>query len=614
LRRTALAPLYRWSWLVDLLAAPPPWLRSAPVLGCLAIFVGVVAATVGFQAAYADRVAAGVTVMGVELGGRTKAEARALLAAEAAELGRQPVTLRAGGREWQFAARDLGVNVDADSLVEDAYGVGRSGNPVQRGASQWAAYFFSRQFGRPAPRFDLDRQEAELRGIAAQLDRPARDAQIKLVPAADGPIVTVTPEQAGFRLLVDESAQRLRDALTAGVPAAVDLVVETENPTATASDYADAQSQAERIVSEPLVISFQDKRWTIGRDEVGRTLAFERQAGQPAQVTVNPAALNATFERIAKEVDQTAQSARFEWTGSALRTIRDSQDGRAIDLDALRAQVSERLMADEHAIALPVAITQPAVSTADASKISIQGVIREGRTSFAGATPEKAHNVGLAASRLNGVVVPPGGLFSFNREVGPTTLDAGFRTGWGITLSNSGAKTVPSVAGGICQVATTLFQPVFHAGYAIEERHWHLYWINSYGQPPLGMKGLDATVDEDYGLDFQFINTTSDYLLIQSRVDGSTLVFGLWGVKPSWDVKIDGPVVTNVVAANRETVHENEPTMPAGRTLQVEAAQDGLEAVITRTVTTAGQEPRTLRMRSNYLPARNVVLMGTGSA
>src|SRR5262249_46549814 len=152
-----------------------------------------------------------------------------------------------------------------------------------------------------------------------------------------------------------------------------------------------------------------------------------------------------------------------------------------------------------------------------------------------------------------------------------------------------------------------LFQPVFHAGYAIEERYSHAYWITSYGQAPLGMKGLDATVDEEAGLDFQFINTTSDPLLIQSRVDGSTLYFGLWGVKPTWDVKIDGPAFTNIVTANPEIKREDEPTMPAGRTLQVEAAQDGFTAVINRTVTAPGEAPRTLKLTSVYQPARNVI-------
>ena len=92
--------------------------------------------------------------------------------------------------------------------------------------------------------------------------------------------------------------------------------------------------------------------------------------------------------------------------------------------------------------------------------------------------------------------------------------------------------TVPSVAGGICQVATTLFQPVFWAGYQLEERYWHLYWIPSYTSR--GIVGLDATVDADAGLDFKWINPTEDFVLIQASTDAEHVTFRLYGQKPPW--------------------------------------------------------------------------------
>jgi vancomycin resistance protein YoaR len=152
-------------------------------------------------------------------------------------------------------------------------------------------------------------------------------------------------------------------------------------------------------------------------------------------------------------------------------------------------------------------------------------------------------NVRLAAERLNGTVVPPGATFSFNREVGPTTLDAGFRWGFGIVGGDGGARTVPSVAGGICQVATTLFQPVFWAGYRVEERYARLYWIPSYISR--GVVGLDVTVDEEAGLDFKWTNTTGDPVLIQSSADDERVTLALYGKRPSWTVRVDPAVTAN---------------------------------------------------------------------
>jgi hypothetical protein len=96
-------------------------------------------------------------------------------------------------------------------------------------------------------------------------------------------------------------------------------------------------------------------------------------------------------------------------------------------------------------------------------------------------------------------------------------------------------------------------------------------------------------------------------------VEGTTLIFGLYGTKPRWNVTIDGPTITNVRPADRATVNQPEPTMPWGRSLAVESAQDGFEATIVRKVTEDGRD-RELRLVSRYVPSRNVVLYGTRGA
>src|SRR5207248_1231991 len=132
-----------------------------------------------------------------------------------------------------------------------------------------------------------------------------------------------------------------------------------------------------------------------------------------------------------------------------------------LNQDAMVQSVHAAMLAGEHTVALPVAVVDPAVPSMDPQSLGITELIDRGSTSFAGSIPEKKHNIQLAAQRLNGVVVPPGGTFSFNDAVGPTTIDAGFQWRVGITSGNAGPRTVPSVAGGLCQVATTRFHPVF---------------------------------------------------------------------------------------------------------------------------------------------------------
>ncbi len=612
MRRGAAIQPPRWSGLPSAVSIPQLSPR-APLFALAAIVAIFIGASMGLLISSADQIVPGVQVMGLNLGGHSKAEAHALVESEVAALLQRPVVLKANGHEWEMPALQLGVELDPDTVVEDAFAVGHRGNLLQRVFSRWGALLLGSRLSEPLLQIDADQIEQELGAIADEIDRPMRDAHIELVPSGDEYSVVIVPEQSGMRLSMDETSARIRQAVVAGLPASVEIALEREQPSATAVDFEAARAQASRILAQPLTLGIEDRRWIIGRSEIAQTLGFDREPGRPAQVAVNPSALQSRFEQIARDVDRAPLDARFSFSGGVLRAIRDSQEGRKLDTDALTAQVRDKLLSGERMLLVPLVVAQPAVRSSDASKLGIQGLIKEGRTAFAGSVPEKQHNIGLAASRLNGVVVAPGALFSFNREVGPTTIEAGFQTGWGITLSSTGAQTIPAVAGGICQVATTLFQPVFHAGYQIEQRNWHLYWINSYGQPPLGMKGLDATVDEEAGLDLQFINNTDNHVLIQARVEGTTLVFGLYGTRPSWDVKVDGPAITNVHTADTSQVRQAEPSMPVGRTLAVESAQDGFDAAVTRTVT-QGDNVRTLKLTSRYIPSRNVVLYGTGGA
>lgn len=596
-----------------------------PALALATAALVALVATMGVQVVSADRIMSGVRVLGVDLGGQTLVAAHGLLLTASQRLAEEPVTLSVRGREWAFRAGELGMQLDTESTLQQAYQVGRIGNPLQRGLAQWGAFLFGVPGPSPLFRFDQRPLESVLAGLAAEVNRPAIDARIETRVARGTVSFAILPEVPGVRLQVPESGQRVREVLSGSLPGVmhpsvadpqraggrlgINLVEAVEQPAVTGADLEPARARAERMVEGPVALTFEGKRWSIAAQDLAAALAFEPVVGLGVQVRVDPGALDRALGPVRRDLGQAPVNARFQWDGRAVRLIRESREGLMVDGVALAQRLQERLVTGERTVPVTLTVARPAVASQDGPKLGIKELIKEGRTAFPGSVAEKQHNIRLAASRLHGTVVPPGELFSFNREVGPTTIDAGYKTGWGITLSNEGARTIPSVAGGICQVATTLFHPVFHAGYAIEQRNPHLYWIQSYGQRPLGMRGLDATVDEQSGIDFQFINTTSDNLLIQARVEGTTLIFGLYGVKPAWDVKIEGPHITNVVPTDRTPVQQVEPTMPSGRTLQVEAAQDGFDVIVTRTVT-ASSEVRGLPLRSRYLPSRNVVLHG----
>jgi hypothetical protein len=130
---------------------------------------------------------------------------------------------------------------------------------------------------------------------------------------------------------------------------------------------------------------------------------------------------------------------------------------------------------------------------------------------------------------------------------------------------------------------------------------------------PLGRVGLDATVDEDTGLDLRFINSSPDYVLVQAITDDTSLSISLFGTKPSWDVKVTEPRITNRRSARTDVVRYPEPTLPWGQQIQVESAGDGFEVVMVRTVTD-GTGTRTLTLKTHYEPSQNTLAVGVRGA
>jgi vancomycin resistance protein YoaR len=327
-------------------------------------------------------------------------------------------------------------------------------------------------------------------------------------------------------------------------------------------------------------------------------------------MTLDREAASAFLEQLAAEVRQEPRDAQLRYLDGRVRVVAPEQMGRELDRDASLAALEQAVRSGATGVALAVREVSPTITSAMATQIVIRERISSGATYYGDSAANRRHNVELAVQRVNGALVPPGGVFSFNQTVGPINLENGYKVGYGIVATNGRVQTVPSVGGGVCQVSTTLFHAAFWGGFPIVERNWHLYWIPLYGQPPSGLIGLDATVDTDYGLDFKFRNTTSDWIAIVAWADGAWVHFEIWGTKPNWRVEVDDPVVTDVVKADPTPVFRESPDLAPGEQVVVERARDGFTVVIRRRVYEGDRLIDDLTLRSTYMPSQNVTLVG----
>ena len=225
-------------------------------------------------------------------------------------------------------------------------------------------------------------------------------------------------------------------------------------------------------------------------------------------LVVEEGELHGWLVELANEVNVPPVNASFD---ARTGEIIPEQVGRRIDTDRLRQELLAALREGKASLVVSRQTIPPA-TTAETLAAVPRNLLSRFITQFNPEESDRSHNVYLGAKLLNGTVVPPGGEFSFNRAVGERTEAAGFRT----ALEIVNQEFVPGIGGGICQVASTVYNAALEAGMEIIERANHSRPVKYV---PLGR---DATVVHGY-LDLRFRNPYDQPVVVLAYADESYL-------------------------------------------------------------------------------------------
>ncbi|MBI4078981.1 MAG: VanW family protein [Candidatus Levybacteria bacterium] len=375
--------------------------------------------------------------------------------------------------------------------------------------------------------------------------------------------------------------------------------------------------------AETLGIGFDGKLLALQAYSVGRSndplsngsLIFQAYLNGiyfPASYTFSENTLKELLDPIAKEIYAEPVEALFSFENGRVITFRPSQEGQELDMEKLKKDISTKrvliLTAKEPqaiTIPIPVKILKPKITTDKVNNLGIEELIGSGTSLYRGSIATRTYNISLAASRINGVLVAPDEIFSFNKVLGDISEFTGYKQAYII----QNGRTVLGDGGGVCQVSTTFFRAVLNAGLPIVERNAHAYRVAYYEQdsPP----GFDATIYVP-SVDFRFKNDTGKYILIQSVVDqtNAELTFNLYGTSDGREVTLSKPAITNQIPAP-EPLYQDDPTLPKGEVKQVDFAAAGAIVVFTREVKKNGKTMLSDKFVSNYRPWQAVYLRGT---
>ena len=302
--------------------------------------------------------------------------------------------------------------------------------------------------------------------------------------------------------------------------------------------------------------------------------------------------------------------ALFKFENGKVTSFRPSEEGRIVDFEVLDNEIlsqGEKILVFNPKlvkITIPIKIIKPKVSTESINNFGIKELIGIGSSRFFHSIPGRIHNISLASSRLNGIMIKPGDIFSFDEILGDVSSFTGYQQAYVI----KDGKTVLGDGGGVCQVSTTLFRAILNSGLPIIERHAHAYRVGYYEQD--SGPGLDATTYVP-SVDLKFKNDTGNYILIQATadLDNLSLNFSLYGTKDGRTITISNPVITDQTPAP-PPLFQDDPTLPKGTIKQVDFEAAGANVYFTREVKKDGKILISEKFTSNYQPWQAVYLRG----
>lgn len=321
---------------------------------------------------------------------------------------------------------------------------------------------------------------------------------------------------------------------------------------------------ADEINTRGINASIKEKRATMSR-------VLRAGASYERAVTYCMPKLAAVVERAEKAiyVAPTDAELQFRPDGAPPFTIIREKSGRELDVERTYSLVYAAVVRGKSAIVpLPVAEIS-ALVTADELRARTYNR-SDFFTEFSDESPDRAHNIALALSRINGMVLESGEEFSFNRTVGSRTAEAGFREAKIIV----GGDYVLGYGGGVCQASTTLYNAALMAGMEITAVRNHS--LTAGYVPP----SMDAMVNSGSS-DLKFRNPLGTPVYLAAGTSGGKAFVRFYGEKNEFDIVLKSVVLKTIPRGDDERIIDYEhkyfpPQTNSGECMRIREGKDGV--------------------------------------
>ncbi len=525
---------------------------------------------------------------------------------------------------WVVTADSLAATVPAYDLASEAFLLGRENGGV---FLRLKALLFDSVI-EPYATYD----EVALEALSNEIDLTLGDPRVDYGMIVSEGQASLVEGHDGYMINREDFRKLLNDAFLVSPESEVSFVAQlefapiriTQQQAQTAVDYTND------ILAKEVSFSYGDHTWTVPRAELGAWITTdvitERRAYRLNVLLDSALVKPQIFANMQEGLTGLQIVVQLEERNGEITVLTDGAaevpqlDDAVLKLDeAMFTQYRDnvkladatpsgeqaRAEAVDSGAAITVTIQNglapQSMSFDEALNLGVVSEISSYTTEYvnSASTENRRHNIHLAADMISGSIVESnGGRWSFNESVGGATEEAGF-LGAGAIVSG---ELNDAVGGGICQVATTVFNSVYESGFPVVTRHNHSLYIASYPA------GRDAAIAYPY-MDLIWENDSASDVLILCTYTDSTLTVTLYGVDPGYEVSSKVGEWEDGEEFESKTIVDE--TLKPGFSRVETVGRNGKKITVYRTVAdSSGQVIRKDSFRSEYEPVNEVIVAG----
>ena len=533
--------------------------------------------------------------------------------------------------KWVLTPSEIGTYVDGQAIAEDAYKVGRDGLQILTHIKAWLGMIDVD----PTLSFDEELFTTLVNGINGTIGVLMVDSDVQI----ENGVATAVEGSDGWLTDTDLLTQRLSyAALNQETPnfVAPMATVPQNIKLATAQQVCDQVNEA---LSKQITVTYSDQSWTLDAETYGSFI--HTQVLAPEQMIVigsgtesvdevsedNQPVYDVSADTDAdsgwilqpyvkqEDVDSWlvsilgdyagggATDAYFEASGDTV-TIVPSQNGIGPDRAAAALTIQNIAFGEEESTTIPLedTVIEPSLTTEDAEAMGITEKLAGWKIPLSG-SDSRINNITLLCSMINNNIVAPGDTWSFNKTTGERTEEKGFETAPVIV----GGKHVDQLGGGICQVATCVYNAACYSGVGIVTRSNHSTYISAYDDYGFA----DATVSWDTP-DLAWKNDYDTYILIKAWCDSDNVYVTFYGTKDGREVTCDRGEWLE--GDKYTTVYETDDSLAAGTQQVTQSGVNGRTIYIQYTVVKDGVTLHDVNFHSIYTAQNEIISVGPGTS